>query len=61
MNEYGDIWQEPTLFDQQADEVWPAEYCENAECGNELAFDDVQAGDGLCSFCAYSEQYSWQT
>lgn len=27
-------------------------YCENSECGNELTFDDIQAGDGIRSYCA---------
>jgi hypothetical protein len=42
------------LFD---DELLPDEeedshfYCERAECGKELTFDDIQAGDGLCASC----------
>lgn len=27
-------------------------YCELPACGNELTFEDIQAGDGLCSHCA---------
>lgn len=47
MNEYGDIWQEPTLFDQARDDiesgnVWPDEldlyWCE--KCGAVLSPDD---------------------
>ncbi|HXN62320.1 MAG TPA: hypothetical protein VN886_17885 [Acidimicrobiales bacterium] len=26
-------------------------YCEQAECGNPLTLDDIQAGDELCSYC----------
>jgi hypothetical protein len=30
-------------------------YCENADCGNPLALEDVAAADGLCSYCAERE------
>jgi hypothetical protein len=49
-------WVEPALLDEPDGSFARPFHCENADCGNELTFDDIQAGDELCSYCAEREQ-----